>query len=59
MRDIWPVVLRVFAPSGQGFKDLDVSQEAAFVVQREKVIGAKSRALGMEGGRGEDISEEV
>lgn len=36
MRDIWPVMLRGFAPSGQGFKELDVSQEAAFIVQRER-----------------------
>ena len=36
VRDIWPIVLRVFGPSSQGFKDLDMDQEAVFVVQRER-----------------------
>ena len=36
-RDIWPTVLKVFGPSGQLFKDLDMSQGAGLVAQREEI----------------------
>ena len=43
MRDIWPTMLKVSGPSGQGFKDLDISQEAMSLAeketQRERVDG--------------------
>lgn len=60
-KDIWPTVLKVSGPSGQRFKDLDMSQEAVLIAgrerERERVDGGKSRAVGTEGGRGKGISE--
>lgn len=35
-KDIWPTVLKVSGPSGQRFKDLDMSQEAVLIAGRER-----------------------
>lgn len=48
MRGIGPAVLKAFSPSGQGFKGLDMKQEAVFIL-RETVV--------MEGSRGEGIAD--